>query len=54
MSKLKRNRKRRRDRKDKIPFSHVRKPIPRPCPDMKDKTKYNRTKKHPKNWEGSG
>jgi len=38
--------KRKRKRKDKIPFGRVRKPIPRPGGPMKDKTKYNRKKKH--------
>jgi hypothetical protein len=38
--------KRKRKRKDKIPYSKVRKPIPRPGVSMKDKTKYNRRKKH--------
>jgi len=38
--------KRKRALKDKIPFSKVRKQIPRPGGPMKDKTKYNRKKKH--------
>jgi len=43
--------KRKRRRKDKIPFSRVRKPIPRPGTDMEDKTKYKRKKKYPKKYE---
>ncbi len=38
--------KRKRKRKDKIPYGSVRKPIPRPGGFMKDKKKYNRKTKH--------
>jgi len=38
--------KRKRKRKDKIPFSRVRKKVPRPGGFMKDRSKYNRKKKH--------
>lgn len=42
--------KRRKERKDKIPFSHVRKQIPRPGTTMKSDKDYNRRKKHPSKW----
>jgi hypothetical protein len=45
--------KRKREIKDKIPFSRVRKPIPRPVPDMGSKKDYKRKKKHLNNWEDS-
>ena len=38
--------KRKRARKDKIPYSKVRKPIPRPGGPMRDKKTYNRKKKY--------
>lgn len=46
-------RKRRQKRRDEVPFSRVRKPIPRPGGPMKDKKAYTRKKKHKKKWEGS-
>jgi len=45
--------KRKRKKKDQIPFSRVRKPIPRPAPDMESKKDYKRKKKYPNNWEDS-
>jgi len=49
MPKLKR--KRRHKRKDAIPFSHVRKPIPRPGTTMESIKDYKRKRKHKKDWE---
>jgi len=49
MSKLKR--KRRRTRKDAIPFGHVRKKIPRPGTDMGSIKDYKRNNKHKKRLE---
>ena len=49
MAKMKR--KRRHERKDKIPFGHVRKPIPRPGTAMESEKDYHRNRKHKKEWE---
>lgn len=54
MSKLKRKRKRRHDRKDNIPFSHVRKKVPRPGSTMRSDKDYSRKEKHPTSWEDTG
>jgi len=43
--------KRKRKRKDKIPFSKVRKSIPRPVPDMESKKEYKRKNKYKQDWE---
>lgn len=48
--KLKSKRKRRAERKEKIPFGSIRKPIPRPGSTMKSKKTYDRKKKHKQNW----
>lgn len=48
--KQKSKRKRRAERKEEIPFSKVRKPIPRPGTTMKSKKEYTRKKKHKKDW----
>lgn len=44
-------RKRRKARKDAIPMNHVRKPIPRPCPDMGSAKEYKRKQKHKGDWD---
>lgn len=46
--KLKSKRKRRAERKEKIPFGNIRKPIPRPGSVMKSSKEYTRKIKHKK------
>lgn len=45
-----RKQKAKKKRKEEIPFSKVRKPIPRPGSTMKSKRDYTRKKKHKKDW----
>lgn len=49
MPRLKRKKKRRQNRKDKIPFGRVRKPIPKPGGEMRSKKDYSRKQKYPEN-----
>lgn len=50
LKRLKSKRKRRAERKDKIPFGNIRKPIPRPGVEMESKKTYNRKGKHVADW----
>ena len=49
--KLKSKRKRLAERKEKIPFGNIRKPIPRPGTLMKSGKEYTRKYKHKKDWD---
>jgi hypothetical protein len=49
--KQKSKRKKRAERKAKIPFGDIRKPIPRPGTTMKSKKEYTRKRKHKSIWE---